>query len=597
MSDPYILAVSARALPGSVMGSAQATTLLELKVQDPPLQAVDHAKGVLATQLPRWIKQVDLGAHSTDEAPAGVATLALLSDLIQAVQLEAGIAVAKSLPVQLTALKGVDATLFLPSQHYKATEIAINWACEVLNALLTGVFDFDLIAALDKAHHRLKPFAEQGVNNFFILQASYALGVPVFRPVQGLLVLGTGCRSRWLKSLISEETPMLGMQFAQGKHVTAALLHAAGLPGGIHHLVTTREQAMEAAEVLGYPVVVKPADADRGAGVAAGLTYPLSVALAYDTAVKVSLNVLVERWAAGHTHRLTVQDGRVIRVVRRIAGGVVGDGVHMVGELVGLFQQTPRQQRFARRLGYQPLSLDDEAIELLGERGLTVQSRPEKGAYIKLRRRDNVNAGGTNEELAPDDAFVVHPDNVRLAIEAARVLRLDIAGIDLITTDIAQSWLEVGALICEVNACPQMGGTNDPGLYQRVLARMFPNGAKIPAELLVVPAHPHEQERIKDRLLRECGGVAVSLASGLWIDGTRSTPAFKHSFDAAQSLLQRGEVQHAICCMTANDIHYFGLPLQKWDAVRVVADAMFTHEEAELLVSIRDWLPEPVPRA
>lgn len=597
MSDPYIVAVSARALPGSVMGSAQATTLLKLRVQNPPQQAVDHAKGVLAAQLPRWMTPVDSGAHSGDQVPAGVVTLALLSDLIQAVQLEAGIAVSKSLPVQLRALKGADATLYLPSQHYKATEIAINWASEVLNALLAGGLDFDLIAALDKAHHWLKPFAEQGVNNFFILQASYATGVPVFRPVQGLLVLGTGCRSRWLKSLISEVTPMLGMQFAQGKPVTAALLHAAGLPGGIHHLVTTREQAMAAAEALGYPVVVKPADADRGAGVAAGLTSAQSVALAYDAAVKVSLNVLVERWAPGDTHRLTVQDGQVIRVVRRIAGGVVGDGVHMISELVGLFQQTPQQQRFARRLGHQPLSLDDEAMALLGERGLTAQSRPEEGAYIKLRRRDNVNAGGTNEELAPGDPCVVHPDNVRLAIEAARVLRLDFSGIDLITTDIAQSWLEVGALICEVNACPQMGGTNDPGLYQEVLARMFPSGAEIPAELLVVPAQPLEQERIKDRLLRECSGVPVSLASGLWIDGRRSTPAFKHSFDAAQSLLQRREAHYAICCMTANDIHQFGLPLRKWDAVRVVADAVFTHEEAELLVGVRDWLQAAMPRA
>lgn len=597
MGDPYIVAVSARALPGSVMGSAQATTLLKLRIQDPPSQAVDHARGVLAKQLPRWMTPLDSGARSADQAPAGVATLALLSDLIQSVQLEAGIAVSTSLPVPLTALQGADATLFLPSQHYKATEIAINWASEALNALLTGAPDFDLTVALDKAHHGLKPFAEHGVNNFFILQATYALGVPVFRPVQGLLVLGTGCRSRWLQSLISEETPMLGMQFAQGKHVTAALLKAVGLPGAIHQLVTTREQAMEAAEALGYPVVVKPADADRGAGVAAGLTSAQSVALAYDAAVKVSLQVLVERWAPGDTHRLTVQHGRVIRVVRRIAGGVVGDGVHRVAELVGLFQQTPQQQRFARRLGYPPLSLDDEAMALLGDQGLTAQSRPEEGQYIKLRRRDNVNAGGTNEELAPDDAGVVHADNVRLAIEAARVLRLDFAGIDLITTDIARSWLEVGALICEVNACPQMGGTNDPGLYQGVLARMFPNGAKIPAELLVVPAHPLEQERIKDRLLRERGSVAVSLASGLWLDGTRSTPAFKHSFDAAQSLLQRRGVQHAICCMTANDIHQFGLPLQKWDAVRVVADAAFTHEEAELLVGVRDWLQAAVPRA
>lgn len=205
-----------------------------------------------------------------------------------------------------------------------------------------------------------------------------------------------------------------------------------------------------------------------------------------------------------------------------------------------------------------------------------------------------MNAGGINQELVPDDAAIVHPDNVRLAIEAARVLRLDFAGIDLITTDISRSWLALEALICEVNARPQMGGTNDPGLYQRLLNRMFPNGAAIPAELWVVPADAVAQERLKDRLLHERSGVAVSLATGLWINGALATLAFRHSFEAAQSLLQRREVQHALCCMTPRDIHQFGLPLPKWDAVTVVPDAVFTQEEATMLAGVGDWLQAAV---
>ena len=594
MSVPNLVAVSAQVIPGAVMGSAQATTLLKLQIVAPSSASIQRGRSVLASVLPRWITQ-NSQLSSTAQEQTHHETLSLFSDLFFALQLESGVAVANSSAKGVTTSNLGESTLYLATNNARASEIAINWTLKVLNSLLTDApVAPDVADLVASARRLLSPFAEPGVNSFFILQAAYALGIPVFRPVRGLLVLGTGCRSKWLQSLVSDKTTMLGVQFAQAKHVTASLLRTAGLPGGIHKLVKTREQAISEALSLGYPVVVKPADADRGAGVAAGLMDALSVAQAFDAAVKVSRNVLVERWEPGNTHRLTVQDGQVVRVVRRIAGGVTGDGLKSIAELVALFQQLPQQQRLARRLGHPPLSLDEEAFGLLKESGLNPQSRLATGVYLKLRRRDNVNAGGTNEELAPGDTFRVHPDNLRLAVEATRVLRLDFAGIDLITTDISRSWLEVGALICEVNARPQMGGSNDPKLYQRLLNRFFPEGHSITAELLVLPADATEQERIKSQLLKQRLGAALSFSTGLWVDGRRSTRAFKNSFDAARSLLQRSEVSHAICCLTVNDIHQYGLPLQKWADVTVATDAIFTEEETAQLQTVSDWLKAAV---
>jgi cyanophycin synthetase len=594
MGAPHLVAMSAQFKSGSVMGSAQATTLLKLRIIAPSPASLQRARSVLATVLPRWIAVTRQLEHTGPERTEKDIEV-LFTELFFAIQLESGIAVANSIVKDMPSLKSGETTLYLASHNAKASEIAINWTIKVLNSLLKDApVAPDIADSVNSARRLLTPFAEAGVNSFFILQAAYALGIPVFRPVRGLLVLGTGNRSKWLQSLISDKTTMLGAQFAQAKHITASLLRTAGLPGGIHRLVNNREQAISEAMSLGYPVVIKPADADRGAGVAAGLMDAVSVAQAFDAAIKVSRNVLVERWEPGHTHRLTVQDGHVVRVVRRTAGGVTGNGVNSIAELVALFQQTPPQQRFAQRLGHPPLSLDAEALGLLKESGLNAQSRPLAGVYVKLRRRDNVNAGGTNEELTTEDASTVHPDNVRLAIEAARVLRLDFAGIDLITTDISRSWLEVGALICEVNARPQMGGANDPKLYQRLLNRFFPEGDSIPAELLLLPSHAVEQERVRGQLLQQRLGAALSFPSGLWLDGRRSTRAFKNSFEAARSLLQRSEVSHAICCLTVNDIYQYGLPLQKWSRVTVLADAVFSEEETALLASIADWLQAAV---
>lgn len=594
MSKPPVTALTARILPGTAMVSAQSTAILRLKVIEPPSAAVHRARGLLHGHLPRWIGSSVLTGGGPVLPPWASPAAALLSELVVAIQQEAGIAVGLPPAVTTQERAGGELILYLPNHSARASKAAISWACSLLNSLLVLGAAGDVGASVKLALEQLKPFAESGVNNFFIFQAATAMGIPVFRPLPDLLVLGTGSRSRWLQSLVSDETTFLGVQFAQAKHLTASLLRAAGLPGAEHCLVTSKQQALDAAVALGYPLVVKPADADRGAGVAAGLRDAHAVAQAFDAALRVSPKVLVERWAPGYTHRLTVQDGSVVRVVRRIAGGVIGDGVHSIEDLVTLAQQSMQQQRFARRLGYQPLALDDEATSLLEEQAFTAQSRPDPGYYVRLRRRDNVNAGGTNEELSLHDATCVHPDNLRLAVEAARVLCLDFAGIDLITTDISRSWLEVGALICEVNARPQMGATHDPVLYQRVLGHMFPQGACVFAELVVVPAELSEQEAVMTYLLSERPHASGSLASGLWIHGVRSTPAFRNSFEAARALLQRREVEHAICCMTVQDIWQYGLPLHKWDAVEAADPANWASADAVQSAGVRNWLQRAV---
>src|SRR5690606_102927 len=130
---------------------------------------------------------------------------------------------------------------------------------------------------------------------------------------------------------------------------------------------------------------------------------------------------------------LTVMQGRVIKVVKRLAGGVTGNGIDDIRALVEQASADPLRSRVASRTGRAPLALDDEARGLLARAGLTETHVPRAGAYIRLRRRDNVNAGGTNELVPVDE---VHLDNLIAATGAARHLRLDLAGVDLIVPDI-----------------------------------------------------------------------------------------------------------------------------------------------------------------
>ena len=461
-----------------------------------------------------------------------------------------------------------------------AAAAAIRWARDCVAALVASEFDPE--AARASARQELQPFADPGVNAFLIVRAAHELQVPVIH-WSNFLVLGTGIHTRWMKSTISDATSSIGVTAAKKKHLTAWLLRSAGLPGGENVLVDSKQAALAAARQIGFPVVVKPDDRDKGEGVNADLRDEAAVSAAYDEAAKFSRNILVERWFPGFTHRLNVFQGRVNRVSRRIAGGVVGDGISDIGKLVAMAQQTAWNKRMRRTFGRELLSVDDEALDILRGRGLDAAYVPAEGEYVRMRRRDNMNAGARSDELDASDPAQVHPDNVRLAIDAARALRLDIAGVDLIMQDISRSWLETGALICEVNAQPQI--TVERVVKEMVRDLAGPQLGRIPAQLHVTPAANRQQ--LAEQLARSGEWHGVSDAGGLRVDGRRVTQPFNSGFAAARALLMRTDVGSAACVMTAHEVARSGLPLDRWDAVHVCDAALVEAQERESLALAR----------
>jgi cyanophycin synthetase len=360
---------------------------------------------------------------------------------------------------------------------------------------------------------------------------------------------------------------------------TATLLKQAGLPGAIHKKVKSVEEAQAAAELLGYPVVVKPANQDQGLGVAADLQDADNVAKAFEQCLAMSRNVLVERHFDGFTHRLSVFNGRVIKATKRMAGGVIGDGSHSVAELVDIARCSESFLRHQARKGRRLLELDEEAMGLLAQFGMHVGSVPREGQYVRLRRRDNINAGGTNVPIPIED---VHLDNRGLAIRAAAVLRLDFAGVDIITSDIAKSWLEVGALICEVNAQPEMAPTDTPNIFETVLQEMMQEGARIPVHLLIVVSGLVDIQQVHETA-EHLGCETVAMAHGLYRRAERISQPFASGFSAASAALCSFDTQSLLFVMSPAGILRFGLPVDRVDSVRVLGMENASSSELQML--------------
>lgn len=412
----------------------------------------------------------------------------------------------------------------------------------------------------------VRPHGFGGVNSFSMVLAALQTGCAVHRLDSRTAVLGTGTHSRWVRSLSTDKTSSMSLAFARSKSETARLLRQAGLPGAQHRLVATVEEALEACVAIGFPVVVKPNDQEQGHGVAAGLEHPKEVASAFSAAVQYSPNVLVERHAQGFTHRLTVALGDVIRVVQRIPGGVTGDGLSSVRELLLAQQQTKLWRERVRVTGLPGTTLDEEALEMLSRQTLTPESVVASGQFVPLRRRDNFSAGGTNVDWSLAD---VHPDNLRMAKDAAAALRLDIAGIDFITPDITQSWITHGGTVCEINGIPQLYAATDDPIYEAILRRMFPKGSGVPAILRIVDEAPDARE-IESAIAEVArhGGNMVAAVSGLRVDGHVATAHFESGFEAAHAALVRQDCRGVICFLTVNEILQRGLPLASWSQAR-----------------------------
>lgn len=497
---------------------------------------------------------------------AGIPCLAT-GRLIERVGIEPG---AEQLTVALPC--AYPPPVYVPQAVQGVCALVSAWAAEgeaAWSAALPG--------RLQELQARLKRYAPPGVNLYRLAKAAWGAGIP-FRWLAGpVFSFGQGCHLRWLDSGVTDETPAIAVMVARSKPMTSLLLQQHGFPVAEHRVVADVEQALQAAQALGYPVVVKPTDQDGGVGVAAGLRDAPAVRAAYEQARAHGPGVMVERHVAGRDYRLTVLQGRLIKAVCRMPGGITGDGLATVAQLVEHANATDVQARRNRERGRRLLDLDAEALALLAEQGLSAQAVPAPGRFVALRRRANVSTGGST--VLVDDQ--VHPDNRRLVEDVARTLKLDLAGVDLLMPDIAQSWLEGGAVVCEVNAKPQIGEGTTPGLHAQVLATLLGGDGRIPVVLVLGSGAAAEQasEALTSNLARAGQVVGRAGADGLWVGGQRVAPAQADAVAAGLALLCRREVQVAVCVLGLQDLRARGVPSDRFAAVVLVPGAGPPEEE------------------
>ncbi len=308
---------------------------------------------------------------------------------------------------------------------------------------------FDVAAAVARVRTEVDD-QYLGPSTACIVSAATDRGIPHIRLNDGNLVqLGYGASQRRIWTAESEFTSAIAEGIASDKDLTKSLLSSCGVPVPEGRIVDSPEEAWEAAQDIGLPVVVKPSDGNHGRGVTLDLRRREDIEAAYHVAYPEGSDVIVERFIPGDEHRLLVVDGKVVAAARGEVVSITGNGRSTVSELIdSQINSDPRR-------GYEeeyPLDLIDVAtdpkVQLeLQRQELTADSVPAAGQPIVVQRNGNVAVDCTDD---------VHPEVAYIAQLAARVVGLDIAGIDLVAQDISRPLQEQGGAIVEVNAGPSL---------------------------------------------------------------------------------------------------------------------------------------------
>ncbi len=367
---------------------------------------------------------------------------------------------------------------------------------------------------------------------------------------ESLVLFGHGRKQRRIQAAETDRTSAIAESIAQDKEMTRLLLRAVGAPTPYGRPVTDADDAWEAAEDIGVPVVVKPQDGNQGRGVATNLTTREQVVRAYESARKEGDSVLVEKFAPGHDYRLLVVGDRVVAAARREPAQVLGDGVHTVAQLIDQVNADPRRgEHHATVLS--KIKLDAIALAVLADQGLTPDAVPAAGTVVLIRRNANLSTGGT----AIDVTERVHPAVAASAVDAAKIVGLDIAGVDVVAQDISRPLAEQGGVIVEVNAAPGLRMHLEPSVGisrpvgEAIVNILFPAGesGRIPIVAVSGVNGKTTTTRFIGHILRGTGKcVGMTCTDGIFINDRRIDTGDCSGPQSARNVLMNPSVEMAV---------------------------------------------------
>ncbi len=481
------------------------------------------------------------------------------------------------------------------SPEAEVGRLAAEIARQYIAALVAGQ-----AMALEAEHRRLRELYARrclGPSTAALAEAALRRDVPVRRvAATSILELGHGQYMHRVQATLTDRSSAVAVDLAGDKQLCKDILAAQGIPVPRGHVVESAREAVAAQAALACQVAVKPLAGSQGRGVTLGLTEPEEIQAAVAVAQAVMPEVLVEEQVQGRQYRLFVVDGRVVAAAQRLQAQVTGDGRSSVQELVAQLNLDPR-----RGSGHEkPLTrvpLDAIALRCLARQGFRAEDVPPIGRTVLLREAANLSTGGSAVDVTDE---VAEPHRL-LAERAARAIGLDVAGVDMVATDITDP--ASPAWVLEVNAAPGIRMHHHPTLGEprdaagAVIESLYPPGSPSRVPLVAVTGSNGKTTtvRLVRQMLEETGlmvGYACTDGHGVGDDSLgRGDDAGPRS---ARAVLRDPRVQAAVLEVARGGIARGGLGYDRADVGCILnvtgdhlgQDGVETIEQLQLLKAL-----------
>ena len=367
---------------------------------------------------------------------------------------------------------------------------------------------------------------------------------------QSLVQLGYGVNQKRIQATTTVNTNMISVDIAGNKAATKKLLGDMGVPVPEGYRIRDIDELERTVERVGYPAVIKPLDGNHGKGATVGIKTMDDARVAFEKAKEYSRWVIVEKQLAGADFRALVVNNKLIAVAERVPAHVVGDGKSTVQQLIDETNADPRRGYGHERVLTQ-IDIDGQTMRCIRKGGYELDSVLPKGDVLDLKTTANISTGGTAIDVTDD----VHPENVFLFERIARIIGLDVAGVDVIAPNVTEPLKESGGGIIEVNAAPGFRMHLSPSegigrnVAEHVIEMLFPPGtpARIPIFSITGTNGKTTTTRIIAHILKTSGNtVGFTTTDGTYIGNQQITRGDNTGPVSAQLVLKDPTVDVAV---------------------------------------------------
>lgn len=355
-----------------------------------------------------------------------------------------------------------------------------------------------------------------------IVDEAMARGIPFIRLNRHSLVqLGYGINQKRIRATIASTTGSIAVDIACDKEETKNLLEAAEIPVPRGRIVYSEEGLKDAVDRINFPIVTKPVDGNHGKGATTNITNWEDAIRGLEAAKKYSRGVIVEKFITGQDHRVLVINYKFVAAAIRKPAAIIGDGKHTIQELIDKTNEDPRRG-YGHEKSLTQIKIDVFTEDILTKNELTLDSVLSKDKELFLKPTANLSTGGT----ATDVTDLVHPDNIFMCERIARIIGLDICGIDIMAENLTEPLTQTGGAILEVNAAPGFRMHIDPTVgiprnaAEPVIDMLYPPGssARIPIVAVTGTNGKTTTTRLMAHLVKTMGyKVGYTTTDGVYI--------------------------------------------------------------------------------